>query len=203
MGRQTFRGENINMKAGVLGGSFDPIHNAHLQMADMALKEFNLDKIIFVPAYIPPHKTKLIASEIDRYNMLSYVIKNFKQYEIDTCEIDSHKVIYSYQTLDYIKSKHNLNSLKMIIGADSFNKLSYWKKSEYIVKEYGFIVFPRPNIKIDINSPYYKYCFFSKHIMKDISSTMIRQKIKNKEDFSQHVPKQVVEYIKKKNLYNE
>ena len=51
------------MNFGVLGGSFDPIHNAHLQMAKTALKEFNLDKIIFVPAYIPPHKSKLIASK--------------------------------------------------------------------------------------------------------------------------------------------
>ena len=191
------------MNFGILGGSFDPIHNAHLQMADTALREFNLDKIIFVPAFIPPHKLKLVASEKDRYNMISNVIKCNKQYEIDTYEIDSKKVIYSYQMLDYLKGKYIKDNIKMIIGADSFNNLFAWKNIEYIVKKFGFIVFLRPNIKIDMNSPYYKYCLFSKHIMEDISSTNIRQKLKNKEEILQYVPKQVYEYIKKKNLYNE
>lgn len=191
------------MNFGILGGSFDPVHNAHLQMADTALKEFCLDKIVFIPAFIPPHKLKLIASEKDRYNMLFDVIKYNKQYEIDTYEIDSKKVIYSYQMLDYLKGKHSTDSIKMIIGADSFNNLSAWKNIEYIVKNFGFIVFSRPNIKIDINSPYYKCCLFSKYIMEDISSTTIRQKLKNEEEILQYVPKQVYEYIKKKNLYNE
>jgi len=191
------------MNFGILGGSFDPIHNAHLQMAKTSLEEFNLDKIIFVPAYIPPHKTNLVASEKDRYNMLIDVIKDNKRYEIDTYEIDSKKVIYSFQMLDYIRSKHSTDNIKMIIGADSFNNLSYWKNSEYIAEKYGFIVFPRPGINIDVQSPYYENCFFSKQIMENISSTTIRQKIKNKEDFFHFVPQQVYEYIKKKNLYNE
>ena len=191
------------MILGVLGGSFDPVHNAHLKMADTALKEFDLDKIIFVPAYIPPHKLKLIASEKDRYNMLSEVIKDSNKYEIDTFEIDSKKVIYSYQMLDYLKSKHNVDNIKMIIGADSFNQLTGWKNIEYISKKYGFIVFPRPNINIDVQSPYYKYCCFSKYLMEDISSTNIRQCLKEQKDILQFVPKQVAEYIKKKGLYND
>lgn len=191
------------MLMGILGGSFDPVHNAHIQMAETALKEFKLDKIIFVPAFIPPHKDILVASEQDRYNMLFDVIKDVNKYEIDTYEIDSKKVIYSYQMLDYMRSKYLSDDLKMIIGADSFNNLSYWKNSEYIAKEYGFIVFPRPNIEINTNSPYYKYCLFSKHIMKDIASTDIRQKLKEKKDIAKYVPKQVFEYIRKKNLYNE
>lgn len=191
------------MNFGILGGSFDPIHNAHLQIAKTALKEFNLDKIIFVPAFVPPHKSNLVASEKDRYNMLYSVIKDINEYYIDTYEIDSQKIIYSYQMLDYIKSKNIADNIKMIIGTDSFNNLYSWKNAEYIAKEYGFIVFPRPNIEIDINSLYFKYCLFSKYIMKNISSTIIRQKLKNKEDISQYVPKQVFEYIKEKNLYNE
>lgn len=190
------------MILGVFGGSFDPIHNAHLNMADTALKEFALDKIIFVPAYIPPHKLKLIAPERDRYNMLLEVIKDNNKYEIDTFEIDSKKVIYSYQMLDYIKSKHNVDNIKMIIGADSFNQLPSWKNIEYISQKYGFIVFPRPNINIDVQSPYYKYCCFSKYIMEDISSTSIRNCLRENKDILKYVPEQVAEYIKKKNLYN-
>ena len=191
------------MNVGVFGGSFDPIHNAHLRMAATALKEFNLDKIIFVPAYIPPHKIKLVAAEKDRYNMLFDVIKDFSEYEIDTYEIDSKKVVYSYQMLDYIKSKHESDDIKMIIGADSFNQLLSWKNSEYIVKKYGFIVFPRPNVETDVKSPYYKYCLFSKHVMEDISSTQIRQHLKDNKDISVLVPQQVADYIKINGLYSD
>ena len=191
------------MNIGVFGGSFDPIHNAHLRMAATALKEFNLDKIIFVPAYIPPHKTKLVANEQDRYNMLFDVIKEFKQYEIDTYELDLKQTVYSYQTLDYIKSKNANDNIKMIIGADSFNQLGYWKNTDYIVKKYGFIVFPRPNIDIDTKSPYYKYCDISNTVMEDISSTNIRQYLKENRDISELVPQQVVNYIKNNGLYSE
>lgn len=190
------------MKLGILGGSFDPVHNAHLQIAETSLKEFKLDKVIFVPAYIPPHKSKLIASDIDRYNMLFDITKNVKQYEIDTYELDSKKVIYSYQMLDYMRNKYKDSTIKMIIGADSFNQLSSWKRPDYISQQYGFIVFPRPNIEIDIKSPYYKYCDISKTMIKDISSTTIRQFLKYKKDISQYVPKQVLDYINMKGLYN-
>lgn len=190
------------MKLGIFGGSFDPVHNAHLQIAETSLKEFNLDKIIFVPAYIPPHKSKLIASDIDRYNMLFNITKNVKQYEIDTYELDSKKVIYSYQMLDYMKNKYKDSTIKMIIGADSFNQLSSWERPDYISQEYGFIVFPRPNIEIDTKSPYYKYCVISKTIIQDISSTTIRQFLKYKKNISQYVPKQVLDYISMKGPYN-
>ena len=191
------------MNIGVFGGSFDPVHNAHLRMAETALKEFSLDKIIFVPAYVPPHKNKLVASEKDRYNMLFNVTKDIEKYEIDTYEIDSQKVVYSYQMLDYIKSKNSSDTIKMIIGADSFNQLLSWKNSEYIVKKYGFIVFPRPNVETDLKSPYYKYCLFSKQVMEDISSTQIRQYLKDNKDISVLVPQQVADYIKINGLYSD
>lgn len=189
------------MNLGILGGSFDPIHNAHLQIAKIALKEFNFDKIIFVPAYIPPHKLKLVESDIDRYNMLFNVIKDIKQYDIDTYELDSKKTIYSYQMLDYMADKYKTSKIKMIIGADSFNQLPSWKNSEYILKKYGFIVFQRPNIEIDKKSPYYKCCDISKTMMQDISSTKIRQYLREKKDISQYVPKQVFDYIREQGLY--
>jgi len=191
------------MKVGVFGGSFDPVHNAHLHIAKTALEEFNLDKIIFVPAYIPPHKTRLIASDMDRYNMLSIAIKNFNQYEIDTYEIDSKKVIYSYQMLDYLQDKYKNSNIKMIIGSDSFNQLDTWKNTDYIIEKYGFIVIPRPNIDINISSKYYKYCLFSKIIMENISSTYIRQILKDNKDVSNYIQKEVYTYIQTKGLYND
>ncbi len=189
------------IKIGILGGSFDPVHNAHIQMAKCALEEFLLDKIIFIPAYRPPHKARITASAKDRYNMLKLALRNFPNFFIDTYEIDLHKEIFSYQMLDYCKQKYNNYNIKMIIGSDSFNQLDFWKNTEYICKNYGFYVLRRPNIDINKENPYYKYCEFSKSVMSDISSTEIRNKIKKEEDISSIVDKNVATYIKEKKLY--
>ncbi len=189
------------LKVAVLGGSFDPVHNAHLQMTRTAFEEFKLDKIIFVPAYKPPHKSCLVASDKDRYAMLCSAIKGFPDCVIDTYELDLKKEIYSYIMLDYLKNKYANCDIKMLVGADSFAQLNLWKNTEYICKKYGFYVIGRPGVEIDKNSIYYNCCVFSKKIMSDISSTMIRNMIKNKQDISCFVPKKVEEYIKQNKLY--
>ena len=191
------------LKIAVLGGSFDPVHNAHIQMAQCAFDEFNIDKIIFVPAYKPPHKSDLIADSQDRYNMLVSVVKKNPKYLIDCYELDLKKEVYSYQMLDYLKNKYEKSSIKMLIGSDSFNNLGSWRNAEYICKNYGFYVIRRPNVIIDKNSAYYDYCLFSNKVMSEISSTMIREKVKNKQDISNLVPKEVENYIKQNKIYFE
>lgn len=185
----------------IFGGSFDPVHNAHIEMAKCSLKEFNLNKIVFVPAYKPPHKINLTASAEDRYNMLKLALKQYPEFDIDVYELSLRKEVFSYQMLDYFKEKYNNYTVKMIIGSDSFNQLSIWKEPEYICKNYGFYVLLRPNIEVNKLSPYYKYCEFSKTIISDISSTYIREKIKLKQDISCFVDKTVLTYIKEKKLY--
>ncbi len=188
-------------RTGILGGSFDPVHKAHISMAQTALKEFALDKVIFVPAYRPPHKMFLSSPPQDRYNMLSLAIKNFEKFFIDTYELDLKREVFSYQMLDYFKDKYKDTDIKMIIGSDSFNNLALWKNAEYICKNYGFYVIKRPNIEINKNSIYYKYCIFSESVMADISSTEIREKIKNGQDITALVLPETAEYIKEKKLY--
>ncbi len=189
---------------GVLGGSFDPVHNSHLEMANCAVEEFGLDLVIFLPAYLPPHKNKLDASSCDRLNMLVLALDDKSNFVIDKFEINSRKVIYTYQTLDYLRQKYCADKISLLIGSDTFNELDTWRKPDYIAEKYGFIVMRRPNIAINQENKYSKYAVFSKVLIKDISSTVIRDFLAgDKKDIEKKnlVPEKVLEYIVKRGLY--
>jgi nicotinate-nucleotide adenylyltransferase len=188
---------------GVFGGSFDPIHNAHIEISQKAICEFKLDFVVFVPAYLPPHKKRLEVSDEHRLHMVSLGIENNSKFLLDKFEIESKKVIYSFQTLDYLQKKYPKDQIKLIIGSDTFNQLDTWKNHEYIAQKYGFFVMQRPNVVTDINSKYYKYTCFSKTFMKDISSTQIRTMIRNNENIDNFIPKNILKYIKDNNLYGK
>lgn len=191
-------------KIGVFGGSFDPVHNAHIETARQAVDEFGLDFVIFIPSYLPPHKLRLQASSQDRLNMLSLAVKNNSKFLIDTFEIQNKRIVYSFETLDYLQKKYYKDILKLIIGSDTFNQLDEWVKPEYIAEKYGFFVMKRPDIAVDFNSKYSKYAVFSEFLMKNISSTQIRDMIKNNAaDIESMVPKEVLKYIKENNLYGK
>jgi len=191
-------------KIGVFGGSFDPVHNAHIETAQQAVDEFGLDCVIFVPSYLPPHKLRLQALSQDRLNMLSLAVKNNGKFLIDTFEIQNKRIVYSFEMLDYLQKKYYKDILKLIIGSDTFNQLDEWKKPEYIAEKYGFFVMKRPDIAVDLNSKYRKYAVFSEFFMKNISSTQIRDMIKNNAaDIEKLVPKEVLKYIKENNLYGK
>lgn len=188
------------LKIGVFGGSFDPVHTEHIEIVKVAFKEFNIDKVIIVPAYTPPHKNFLNVSDTHRLNMLSCAIENLENVFINTFEINLKRVVYTYETLDYLKTKYSNANLKLIIGADSYNHLNTWKKSEYIAKEYGFLVIKRKNIAVDSNSKFFKYSQFSNFEGK-FSSTQVRENIKKGLDVSYILNDKVYNYIKENELY--
>ncbi len=188
------------LNIGVFGGSFDPIHLEHIQIIKVVFKEFAIDKVIVVPAYKPPHKKTLNVSAIHRLNMLNCALESMKNIMIDTFEINSNRIVYTIETLDYLQGKYSNANIRLIIGADSFNNLNKWKKSDYIAKKYGFIVVNRQNIKIDMNSKFIKYSKFS-NFTGTISSTQIRENIKKGMDVRSLLNKNVLDYIKKYELY--
>ncbi|MFA7074479.1 MAG: nicotinate (nicotinamide) nucleotide adenylyltransferase [Endomicrobiaceae bacterium] len=193
----------IKSKIGVLGGSFDPVHCAHLEAAFQSVSEFGLDLVVFVPAYLPPHKIKLEVSGIHRYRMLALAVGNRKKFVIDDFEINSKRKVYSYETLDYLNRKYAGNKIKLIIGSDSFNQLASWERPEYIAERYGFIVIQRPGSQPDVESVYYKYADISKFKAHDISSTAVREILKKNGDIKGKLPGKVLDYIKKNELYKK
>jgi len=189
-------------KIAIFGGSFDPVHKSHIQIARLALKLFDLKRLIFVVAYSPPHKTRQYASVEDRISMLKFVTCDIQKTSISCYEAQKREVVYSYQTLDHFQSLYSSDEIYMIVGSDSLLNLSTWKNIDYIVSKYKFIVARRPNIKIENDTEYLSRCVFMDRETEDISSEEIRKFIKlDRKRAASLLDEKVYNYIIQNKLY--
>lgn len=189
------------MKIGLFGGSFDPIHIGHLILAQSAMEQLNLDKVIFIPSLKPPHK-KVFASIKDRLTMLKLAIKNNPKFKIDHWEIKRKKVTYTYQLINYFKKKFKKDELYFIIGEDSLYDISNWTKGTKLLKMLKFVVGKRncPKNKKLIESLKNSFILLSSPII-EVSSTEIRNRIPEKKNIDFFTTPEVVRYIKKQKIY--
>jgi len=184
----------------IFPGTFNPIHNAHIKMAEFALEKFGFDKIIFVPAYLPPHKNidKNLAQH--RLNMVKIAISDNSQFELSDIEYKSEGKSYSLITVKKIIEQYQIkNRLNFIIGTDAFVNIENWYKAEELKGLVHFIVFPRRG---DGNDEIYRN--FRKNgwsfelvncVFMDVSSTLIRSsKVRD-------LNKNVESYINENGLY--
>jgi nicotinate-nucleotide adenylyltransferase len=189
-------------KIAVFGGSFDPVHKSHIQIAKFVLNFFELKKLIFVIAYSPPHKIKQYACVDDRIVMLKLAAGNLEKTEISLYEVQRRETVYSYQTLDYLQSLYSKDEIYMVIGSDSLLDLSAWGNIDYLTERYKFIVAKRSGIKINEDTKYLDKCVFIDQEIENISSTKIRELIKK--DSTKIVPlldEKVYNYIIKNGIY--
>ena len=115
-------------KIGVLGGTFNPPHIGHLLLAKFAQESLNLDKVLFIPCYIPPHKKELILPPADiRLKMVKAAIGREKDFAVSDLEIKRKGISYTVDTLQELKNKYPSAELYLIIGADLLKNLKYWK----------------------------------------------------------------------------
>ncbi len=195
------------MKTAILGGSFNPVHLDHIKLALSCVEEFKLGKIIFIPTYKTPLKNNSeIANADDRLNMCKLAVKDFKTLEVSDIEIKRKGFSYTSDTIKAFVKEYN--NLHIIVGADMFMTLDQWHEFEYIFKNATIIAYPRNDfdceklkIKYDEYKKYGCKALVSKHRVGDISSTLIRQKIKNGQDVSAFLDEDVIKYIKEHNLY--
>lgn len=169
------------MRIGLIFGSFNPIHYAHLRIANLAIKSDVVDKVWFVPSKQNPFKEPYEISDIDRLTMVRLATDCFFT---TYCPIEFTNEVTSIKTYNVyscIKSHcSSEDSLVIICGSDTYDEIPKWYKGEELLKE-DFYIFDRdPN---------------------DISSSMIREKIKTGQDFKEFVPELVYNYIKENNLY--
>ncbi len=188
------------MRIGILGGTFDPVHEGHLYLAKKVLKKFSLNKIIFIPTYSPPHKKNVkITKATHRFNMLKLAIGNNKNFELSDIEIKRKGRSYSVETMRKLREKYgNSVDLFFITGSDSLKELSRWKNLKEFLKLCKFVVVKRPKcpIKGDLSN------FIVLNIdAKDISATDIRNRIKKGCSINKIIPKKVIPYIKRYRLY--
>ncbi|MCA6079603.1 MAG: nicotinate (nicotinamide) nucleotide adenylyltransferase [Endomicrobium sp.] len=189
-------------KIAIFGGSFDPVHKSHIQIAKLAFKSLDLKKLIFVIAYTPPHKIKQYAHIKDRISMLKLAAGNIQKAEISLYEAQKLETVYSYQTLDYFQNLHPADEIYMVIGSDSLLDLPTWKNIDYLASRYKFIVAKRSGIEINKNVKYLDRCVFIDKGIEDISSTIIRKLIK--EEHKKAAPllsEKVYNYIIQNGLY--
>ncbi|MCM8796783.1 MAG: nicotinate-nucleotide adenylyltransferase [Candidatus Omnitrophica bacterium] len=187
------------MKIGILGGTFNPIHTGHLILAEEAREKLDLDKVVFVPTFIPPHKDNgNIASAVERLHMVKLAIKGNSYFTVSDTEIKRGGRSYTIDTIREFKEKYSRNELYFIIGSDLLKYLDEWKDLSQILKMVKFIVATRPGYPLE-KIPSHIETMDIRAV--DISAFEIRQAIKADKSFRYLVPEAVYNYILKKRLY--
>lgn len=213
------------MRIGLFGGTFDPIHWGHLRSAEEVSETFDLDRILFIPASIPPHKRGQTTTPArDRLQMVRLAVAKNPRFRVSTVEISRPGVSYSIDTIRHFAGrKRKGDSLFFIIGLDAFREISSWKNFTEIFPLCDFIVTSRPGSKdsdplrgtgvavkklfcYDHKQRNYKHwsgtrIFFIKLTDIAISASEIRERVKEGKSIRYLVPLRVETYIKKQDLY--
>lgn len=196
-------------KKGIFGGTFDPIHNGHLYIAQEAVSAFDLDEIIFVPTGNPPHKTHRDITDANiRYELVKMAIRDYDKFSISDYEIRKNGYSYTYETLDYFKSLED-SELYFITGADCLMDIYKWKNVDKILSKCKFVVFNRPGYskeeilvqKDKVEKFFNKDIIFLDLLNLEISSSYLREKIKSGINVEFFLPPSVYNTIKELKVY--
>lgn len=190
------------MKIGILGGSFDPVHNGHVAMAKRAYALFSFDRILFIPAkQAPLRDNEPQANETDRLTMLTIATQALPFAEISTIELERAGISYSYATVCDLEKKYPDGEFFWIIGADHLALLPKWHKINDLVKKITFICFARsgytmnlPEIPGLIVTPVTEFD-------EDVNSTSLRSLLRNGGNLNGLLPDGVLDYIRAHCLY--
>ena len=192
------------MRIAIYGGSFNPMHIGHEKIVDYVLNNLNIDKIIIIPVGIPSHRENNLEQSDTRLKICKEIFKGNKKIEVSDIEIKSEGKSYTYDTLLKLMDLYGENNeFFEIIGEDSLKSLKTWKNYEELLKICKFIVFRRKddkNIQIDEEFLNNKNIIILENEYYNISSTEIRNMIKNNEDISAFVNKKVKKLIEKEYL---
>lgn len=201
---------DIKVRIGIMGGTFDPIHNGHLVIAQEVLEQFKLDKILFIPNGNPSHKKSIhISSKKNRFHMTKLAILDNPHFFISDIEYKNDRPSYSYDTICSLKHTFADSEFYFIVGDDSILDILNWYKSTELINLCKFIVVNRPNFNNEAVSTQIKFLEdnFNASILRidhlgfDISSTEIRHRIYSNKSVQYLVPPSVEAYIRKKELY--
>lgn len=207
---EDFKKNADNLRIGILGGTFDPIHNAHLATVEFIRCKYNLDKIIFIPSGNPPHKFWNITDKSDRYNMVVLATLKNENFVVSDMEIKKDGKTYTVETLRELKKTYPTCELFFITGADAICDIEAWKDVAENFKLATFIAATRPGISL-LRAQDYIEKLEKKYDAKiinvyvpslDISSTYIRDQLNQSRSVRYLIPDDVETYIKEKCLYN-
>ncbi|MFP4135630.1 MAG: nicotinate-nucleotide adenylyltransferase [Candidatus Acetothermia bacterium] len=190
-------------RVGLFGGTFDPIHRAHLEVARQALLQMDLDKVVLIPSKHPPHKDeKGLTGAEARYRMVELAVEDRENMEVSSVEIEREGPSYTVDTLEEMSSIYD--EIMFVVGADNLINIKTWKNPEELLETCPFVVAPRGGVLEDD---------FEDEIFKDkdirfldmseisLSSTEVRERIAGGQSVEGLVPDKVLDYIVEKGLY--
>jgi len=185
------------MKIGILGGSFNPPHLGHSALAIEATEQLKLDRVLFVPSNISPHKDNDDTSASRRLDMLKLVTSGNKRFQIEDCEIKRGGVSYTIDTVKELKSKYSDDHFYLIIGSDLANDFSSWRNFQELKQEIKIAVACRNNHPLEEKSSF----ILLEIAQFYISSSKIRQLVKQGHCIRHLVKDSIADYIEKHKLY--
>ena len=188
-------------KVGIFGGTFDPIHLGHLITAQSVREIRKLEKIIFIPAYISPHKSDIKTSSADdRLNMIKLAIEGISFFEYSDMEIRKGGVSFTVDTLRELKEKYE--NLEFIVGYDNIFTFNTWRDPDEIMNLATIVVLKRKSSHPpEFKDKYYNQAVFVQTRGIEISATDLRERVKKELPINFLVPPKVMEYIYNHKLY--
>lgn len=196
------------MKIGLFGGTFDPIHIGHMILMENVINNLDLDKIYVLPNSNPPHKLENKKTALNlRLKMVNETIKDNPKLEINDYDYRDNEIHYTFNTINYFKKSYPNDEFFFIMGEDSFLDIEKWKNYKEILKE-NLIIFKRYSnknfsliSKINQVRKYNKNIYIIDNIALDISSTLIRNLVKENKSIRYLVNDEVINIIKEEKLY--
>jgi len=213
-------------RIGILGGTFNPVHNGHLKAAAIVQKRFSLDRVLFIPSFIPPHKTTAgVAPASDRLAMVKLAVRGRPRFIASAVETEAGGKSYSILTLNKIKKRYPGAWIFFILGVDAFLEIKTWREWKRVLGQCLFIVVTRPGYRLRevVNAVGGEYrsrfrfvppaervrerwfseprIFLLPIEAADISSTEVRQRARERRSLKGWVPGSVEGYIQMRSLY--
>ena len=195
---------SLTGRVGLFGGTFNPLHNAHIEVARKTVACCGLSRVLFIPNGIPPHKGPLMGiSGEDRYRMVCAAIARYDDLDVSRIEIDREGPSYTIDTIRAMKDDYP-QGICFIVGADRLLDITTWREPEALLRSVPFVIAPREGVSVDAFSD----ALFDRaemHLLDmeevDLSSSWVRERVMRGEPISEWVPPEVEAYITENGLY--
>ena len=204
---------NGKLRVGIMGGTFDPIHNGHLILAECAYEQYHLDRVLFLPSGNPPHKKERLdgASDRERLEMVALAIADNPHFYLEKKEMERSGYTYTYETLQMLCSSHPDTEYYFIIGADSLMAFDTWKNPKIICQHCILLAAVRNDLPSEVmqkkadelKERYGAKIHFLDSPQLDISSTDLRRRFRNNRTLRYYMPDRVCKYIEVHETYKK
>ena len=197
-----------NRRVGIMGGTFNPIHNGHLLLAKTAKDFLDLEKVIFIPTGDSYMKENVLSAE-KRYHMTELAVSDQPDFEISDIELKRKGHSYTYETLEILKKENPDTDYFFLMGADSLFAIESWYQTDIICKLCTLVCVVRDDTssmelshqKAKMENKYHANVILLPFEKIDISSSQIRTDCRNQKDIRKEVPEKVLTFIKEEHLY--